>query len=266
MAHPGLTPLPPTIHHSSAPLTHLSAHTILSSFLSLAELDPSLRPDSVLSERGPTSTSSAANPNLTLTHLGRIKLGMEGKRARGGVRDHDGAETPEFWGNDGVQRGRKRKREADDGEKTPAKKGKKARGASAAATQNVQIVADGHDAGDPALVSTATAQDGDGWQDRENYELAQDDDEEVDVGNTQRNAGAGGDDDDDVEETVGTAGVDGEVVEADSTEVRKREAKTAVDNDVGVVHKRGGGKVDKAERKRLKKERSKKEKKTARPG
>lgn len=181
------------------------------------------------------------------------------------MRDHDGAETPEFWGNEGVQRGLKRKREADDSEETPAKKGKKARGASAAATQDVQIVADGYDAGDPTLVSTATAQDGDGWQDRENYELAQDDDEEVDVGNTQRNAGAGGDDDD-VEETVETEGVDGEVVEANSTEVRKREAKTAVDNDVGVVHKRGGSKVDKAERKRLKKERSKKEKKTAQPG
>jgi hypothetical protein len=107
------------------------------------------------------------------------------------------------------------------------------------------------------------AQDDDRWQDRENYELAQDDDE-VDVGNTQHNAGAGVDD---VEETVGTEGADGEIVEAKSAEVTKRDWKTATNNDEeDVVNKSAGSKVDKAERKRLKKERSKKEKKTARPG
>jgi hypothetical protein len=260
MAHPGLTPLPPTINHSSAPLTHLAAHTILSSFLSLAELDPSLRPDSVLSERGPSSTSSAANPNLALTHLERIKLGMEGKRVGGGgARDYDGAATPEFWGNEGPQRGLKRKRTVNDGAETLTK-GKKARGAS---VQGVQIVADGLDAGDPVLVSTGTAQDGDGWQDRENYELAQDDDE-VDIGNPQLNAGAVLDD---VEETVGTASADGEIVAAKPTEVAKGKGKPATNSDdEAIVHKSGGGKVDKAERKGLKRERWKKEKKTARTG
>jgi hypothetical protein len=258
MAHPGLTPLPPTIHHSSTPISHRAAHTILSSFLSLAELDPSLRPDSVLSERGPTSSSTPANPNLTLTHLGRIKLGIEGKRVGGGTAEYAQNDNLDFWGTGSSDGGAKRKREFDDGEETP-RNGKKARDSS---TQDVRTVEDGRDAGQPAFVSTSTAQGADEWQDRENYDLAQDDDE-VDVGKTQRNAGAGVEE---VEEMVGMEDPDGEIVDVRGAEVRQRdEEERASNNREDIVHRSGGGKVDKAERKRLKKEKSKKEKKTARP-
>jgi hypothetical protein len=258
MAHPGLTPLPPTIHHSSTPISHRAAHTILSAFLALAELDPSLRPDSVLSERGPTSSSTPANPNLTLTHLGRIKLGIEGKRVGGAAADYAQNENLEFWGTGSSGGGAQRKREFNDGEEMP-RKGKKARGNS---TQDVRTVEDGRDAGQPALVSTSKVQEADEWQDRENYDLAQDDDG-VDVGNTRRNAGAGVED---VEEMVGMEDPDEETVDVRGAEVRERgKEERAGNNQEEVVHRSGAGKVDKAERKRLKKEKSKREKKTARP-
>jgi hypothetical protein len=249
MAHSsGLTPLPPTIHHSSKPVTHSSAYAILSSFLSVAELDPSLRPDSVLSERGPTSSSSAANPNLTLAHLGRIAKGMRGERVGGGADDDldDAGFGGNLWG------ARKRKRTEQQPE-TP-RKGKKG---LEAAMQDVGIVEDGPDAGEFALVSTSPAQGEDEWQDRENYDLAQDDDE-VDVGNARRNPGIGTG----VEEAIGTEEPDGEVVDARIADPRtmgkEREEK---ERGQKVAHE---NKLDKAERKRLKKERSKKEKKTAR--
>jgi|ERR1700722_2183224 hypothetical protein len=245
----GLTPIPPTIHHSSEPVTHSSAYAILSSFLSVAELDPSLRPDSVLSERGPTSSSSAANPNLTLAHLGRIAKGMRGERVGGGADDGDLNDV----GLEGNLWGARKRRRTEQQPETP-REGKKG---LEAATQNVEIVEDGPDAGEPALVSTSLAQDEDGWQDRENYDLAQDDDE-VDVGNAQRNPGVGIG----VEEEVGTEEPEGEVVDARFAHPRTT-GKEREEEERGqkVVHE---NKVDKAERKRLKKERSKKEKKTAR--
>ena len=214
----------------------------------MAELDPSLRPDSVLSERGPTSSSSAANPNLTLAHLGRIAKGMRGERVGGGVDDdlNDVGLGGNLWG------ARKRKRTMQQPE-TP-REGKKG---LEAATQDVEIVEDGPDAGEPALVSTSSAQDEDGWQDRENYDLAQDDDE-VDVGNAQRNPGVGTG----VEEVIGTEEPEGEVVDARVADPRTAgEEREEEERGQKVVHE---NKVDKAERKRLKKERSKKEKKTAR--
>jgi hypothetical protein len=245
----GLTPLPPTVHHSSEPVTHSSAYAILSSFLSVAELDPSLRPDSVLSERGPTSSSSAANPNLTLAHLGRIAKGMRGERVGGGADDGDLNDVGlggNLWG------ARKRKRTEQQPE-TP-REGEKG---LEAATQNVEIVEDGSDAGEPALVSTSLARDEDGWQDRENYDLAQDDDE-VDVGNVQRNPGVSTR----VEGAIGTEEPEGEAVDARVADPRTTgEEREEEERGQRVVHE---NKVDKAERKRLKKERSKKEKKTAR--
>ena len=249
MAHSsGLTPLPPTIHHSSEPVTHSSAYAILSSFLSVAELDPSLRPDSVLSERGPTSTSSPANPNLTLAHLGRIAKGMRGERVGGGADDdlNDVGLGGNLWG------ARKRKRTEQPAE--TLREGKKG---LEAATQDVEIVEDGLDAGEPVLVSTSSAQDEDGWQDRENYDLAQDDDE-VDVGNAQRNPGVGTG----AEEAIGIEEPEGEDVDARVADPRTTgEEREEEERGQKVVYE---NKVDKAERKRLKKERSKKEKKTAR--
>ena len=239
MAQTGLTPLPPTIHHSSTPLKHGQAHAFLSSFLSLAELDPSLRPDSVLTERGPTSSSRIANPNLTLSHLGRIKLGMEGKRVGGG--DLDG-----FLGVGGRRVGQKRKR---DEPPTPASTSIERR----RPTQKSEVIQEGRDQGAPVVRSSEQE---DGWQNREDYDLAQED--EVDVGNPQRQNATGGVED--VEETIG--------VEADEEDAAgvprpaaKKEGSTKNAGKEAVT-----ADIDKDERKRLKKERLKKEKKTTRAG
>lgn len=230
---------------------------MLSSFLSVAELDPSLRPDSVLSERGPTSSSSAANPNLMLAHLGRIKLGMEGKRMGGGAAEYSETEGRELGRSDGPQDRVGKKRKFGQVEATP-QRGKKKRDDF---TPEVRTVEGGQGAGEPALVSTATEHENHQWQDRENYDLAQDDDE-VDAGNTQRNAGTGFEHG---EETVGTEDPDGEMVEPGAAKMGKTEAKIWARNGENDDRARSEGyKVDKAERKRLKKEKSKREKKTAR--
>ncbi|KAJ9606156.1 hypothetical protein H2200_009117 [Cladophialophora chaetospira] len=86
MSSAGLNPLPPHIQHSTTRLTHLEAHTLLSTFLERAENDAAYRPDSTLTERGPQALSSGSTPNLTLSHLQRILKGVEGKRVGGGLK------------------------------------------------------------------------------------------------------------------------------------------------------------------------------------
>ena len=85
-ASAGMTPLPPSVIHTTTRLTHSQAHTHLSTFLELAENDAAYRPDSTLTDRGPQALSSGSTPNLTLAHLRRIRLGMEGKRVGGGIK------------------------------------------------------------------------------------------------------------------------------------------------------------------------------------
>ena len=193
----------------------------------------------------------------------------------GGGEDYDGSGDGRFGGgreeNDaGGGRG-KRKRKFGDGEQLQQEEraevlgnAMKTRGGDGV-RQGVEIVEEGQDAGEPARVAAAVgpAQGADEWQDRENYDLGQDEDE-VDVGNAQRSAGVGGED---VEETVGMEGPDGQVVDARAVAGPgdEGEGRSAV-VDPNVVQGSGGSKMDKAERKRLKKEKSKREKKTARPG
>lgn len=250
MAYPGLTPLPPAITHSSTPLTHSEAYDFLSTFLTIADLDPSLRPDSVLTERGPTSSSSTANPNLTLTHLGRIKLGMEGKRSAGSGTDLDGF----------LRVGGKRKR-ADDRPKTAngAAEGKRK---ATHALQDVVVIQDGHDEGDLAI----TATEYEGGQDREDYDLAQQD-EEVDVGNSRRNnnnntLSNGGEVD--VEETVGVEDGFVEITTVKVPEPKPTHQKKRKEDVHGLESGGPERHVDKDERKRLKRERARREKITAR--
>ena len=137
---------------------------------------------------------------------------MEGRRVGGGV-DYD--EIGDFWEGQGGKRKRKRAfGDGNEGTETPMK-GKKAR-------DDVEVVEDGQDAGEPAVVSTSTgqAQDEDEWQDREDYDLAQDDDE-VDVGNARRNPGLSAIVED-VEERIGTEAPDGETVDARAVAKEKR--------------------------------------------
>lgn len=250
---------PPVVLHTTAS-QHLdipSAHTLLSTFLHLANLDPAYHPDSTLTERGPQSNSTSGNPNLTLHHLNRIKLGLEGKNlgaedlaASRAERDGEGTET---------ERGKKRKRDPCP---PPFK------------TRRV-----------PEVVSTARNEDGDailtaqstntqdreaeGWQDREDFELAQDD-EDVDVNNAQRDPAAAAD----MEDVDMGEGIMEEatrrMIHADE-ELGREDGRAEAIRTGDVVDKQRGEqgrkrapltKNEKEERKRLKKMREKEEKKT----
>jgi hypothetical protein len=79
----GLVPLPTHRLHSATRLTHREAHGLLSDFLARADVDAAYRPDSTLTERGPQAVSTGGNPNLTLHHLRRVLVGIEGKRVGG---------------------------------------------------------------------------------------------------------------------------------------------------------------------------------------
>ncbi len=179
---------PPCVSHpsSSKRLSTPSAHTILSTFLHLANLDPAYRPDSTLSERGPESNSSSGNPNLTLHHLNRIMLGLEGTNL--GAEDlgagffSEGKSATETTTRDSG--GKKRKWQGRDAGLAPVKTGIPKVVSTAEDDVDAVLTAQGTDA-----QKAATVADGEGWQDREDFELAQDD-EDVDVNNPQRDPAA----------------------------------------------------------------------------
>lgn len=172
---------PPSVLHPSysKPLDIPSARTFLANFLRLANLDPAYRPDSILSDHGPQSNSSSGNPTLILHHLNRIKLGLEG--------NHLGAETL-AEGQFGESKN------ADTTEFTSAKKRKwrgRDAGIDSIGTGKPEVISTAEDTANVVLITPAGSPntqkvvEGEGWQDREDFELAQDD-TDVDVNNAQR--------------------------------------------------------------------------------
>ncbi|KAF7506366.1 hypothetical protein GJ744_011832 [Endocarpon pusillum] len=183
---------PPFVHHPSAgqPLDITTAHSMLSSFLQLANLDPAYRPDSILSERGPESNSSAGNPSLTLHHLNRIRLGLEG--ANLGVEDlvEAGGFGNRRATEDGDRGAKKRKWQDRDSDASPVRAGRGKVVSSAGQDVDAVLTAQHADTEQAAAAATAAAATGQGWQDREDFELAQDDGD-VDLNNAQRDPAAG---------------------------------------------------------------------------
>lgn len=145
----GLVPLPQTVQHSSVRLTHLEAHTLLSSFLAEADINPAYRPDATLTQSGPQAVGVGAGSNLTLNHLNRILQGIAGKRI-GGVEFNYGQGPP------------RKKRKVDDDEGRSGRK----RGEG---DEDVVEAADGDEQGQAAIVGHETGD----WQDKEDYEHAQ---------------------------------------------------------------------------------------------
>jgi len=185
----GYTPLPPTILHSTNPITHAEAHSLLSAFLERAYNDAAYRPDSTLTEHGPQSTSTATKSDLTLHHLNRIKLGLEGKAL--GVEDLENGFLDSLGGT-----ARKRKRDVDaDGSGTPLS------GLPATPASNRQlkplskysreVFANADEKSISSGPGVAAQLSDNDWQDKEDYELAQGNEEEVDMHNAQQDPGAG---------------------------------------------------------------------------
>ncbi|RVX72273.1 hypothetical protein B0A52_04477 [Exophiala mesophila] len=160
---------PPSLTHTTARLTHLEAHAFLSEFLTQADVRPGYRPDSTLTEHGPQAVSSGSNPNLTLHHLKRILLGMEGKKVGGGL-DLVGAEDGEETGAESKTSGN---RNTDtDQAATPRRAKRKI-----------------YDGADGDATAEAAAGNGAEWQEKDDFELAQDDDG-IDLMNEDRHPGA----------------------------------------------------------------------------
>lgn len=173
------TATPPSVTHTTTRLTHLEAHTFLSEFLTESDVRPGYRPDSTLTENGPQAVSTGSNPNLTLHHLKRILLGMEGEKVGGGLglfgaedASGDGEET----GGAQYRAGGKRDRDTTDAA-TPRSAKRRIYDAST------------NDGADGETAVAAATGDGAEWQEKDNYELAQDDDG-IDLMNEDRHPGA----------------------------------------------------------------------------
>lgn len=180
----GLTPLPTHHLHSSTRLTHREAHTFLSSFLERADIDAAYRPDSTLTERGPQAVSTGSSPNLTLHHLKRILLGMEGKRVASAAveTETEGAEDEKANADNNnatstttttTTTTSRNKRSLDDNhqESQTPKKSKRKIYDAAAADNTANAIVDDSDG--PAVAAAAAISDAEGWQDKDTFALAQ---------------------------------------------------------------------------------------------
>ena len=263
----------PFVHHPSAsqPLDITTAHTMLSTFLQIANLDPAYRPDSILSERGPEPNSSAGNPSLTLHHLNRIKLGIEGTNL--GVEDLEAGVFGKRRATEGRDSGaKKRKWDNRDSAAPPVRAGISKVVSTAEEDVDAVLTAQHTDAEQAAAAAATTNQ---GWQDREDFELAQDDGD-VDLNNAQRDPAAGNAD----VEGKGEEIMDWDIGEMVTMQDGLEDGDSAVEvirpgatvdappenqekNQPQKVRDRPLTEVEKEERKRLKKLRSNKQKKTA---
>lgn len=261
---------PPFVHHPSAaqPLDITTAHSMLSTFLQLANLDPAYRPDSILSERGPEANSSAGNPNLTLHHLNRIKLGLEG--ANLGAEDLEAGSFGNRRATEDRDNGaKKRKWQNRDSDAPPVWAGITKVVSTAEEDVGAVLTAQHADA------EQAAAATGQGWQDREDFELAQDDGD-VGSNNAQRDPAAGNADVEGRREEI----MDWDIGEMVTMQDELEDGDSAVEvsrpgtmvaahpenktkNQPLLVRDRPLTEMEKEERRRLKKIRSNKEKKTA---
>ncbi|EXJ96203.1 hypothetical protein A1O1_01329 [Capronia coronata CBS 617.96] len=229
----GLSPLPTHHLHSSTRLSHREAHTFLSTFLERADTDAAYRPDSTLTERGPQAVSTTASSNLTLHHLKRILLGMEGKRvggdlagsgvAEGDVVTDDNTATPATATTTNARTKRGLENDAESQHQNSKKSKRKLYNdddSAAAAAAN--------DSDGPAV---AAGLDGEGWQDKDAFALAQTE-EDLEATADDRHPGAD---------------LDQPADEAEEVEMMR----------VQVEGAGAGNRIDKEERKRLKKLRNK---------
>ena len=175
----GLTPLPPSVHHTTTRLTHLQAHTFLSNFLQTAENEAAYRPDSTLSDRGPVSASTGGGSvNLTLANLKRVLKGLEGKRVGGAHLKVD------FDGETGASSKNKKRRRDDERDGYDGKAAGKRRRQQEEDNFGVDI-----ENGETVIRAEENASEGSGWQEQGVFELEQDD-ENVDAMNEERDPGA----------------------------------------------------------------------------
>ena len=220
------TALPPSIQHTSHPISPATALTSLTAFLSTANDTAAYRPDSVLSPRGPISSSTQGTQNLVLHHLNRIKLGLEGIRV--GAAELAAEDAAAQQEEEEERAAKRTKREPFV--KTP----RVLRG-----VDRIPVVT----TEEPTI---RTEEEGGEWEDKDDYELAQDE-ENVEM-NAQRDPAGG------LEQSLSQPADAQEAAEMMEIE------ETQVPLSAQESEKTG---IDKEERKRLKKLKQKQEKQKA---
>jgi hypothetical protein len=167
------TALPPSHLHSTIPISPAHALSNLTTFLTLAHNTAAYRPDSTLSTRGPVSSSDSGQANLTLHHLNRIKLGLEGHRIGAAEIEAEDKDAEAHKEVERAERNLKRKREEGQGKAEQRE----------VRSQEVPVVLATQEE-EPMV-----GDDGGEWEAKDDYELAQGEDS-VDM-NAQRDPAAG---------------------------------------------------------------------------
>lgn len=85
---------PPHRLHSSRPIAPSEALGLLSSYLELAESEPYLQPNALLTEGGPISATLGPNTGLILHNLKRVEAGLRGEHLSADL------EVEKFGGDD----------------------------------------------------------------------------------------------------------------------------------------------------------------------
>lgn len=74
------THLPPHRLHASKPISPDNALSLLSAYIIAAESDPSLQPNAILTETGPSAAAHAAGSSLAIHNLKRVEAGLRGEQ------------------------------------------------------------------------------------------------------------------------------------------------------------------------------------------
>lgn len=146
------------------------AAALVSTFLKRSTVDPAYRPDSILSARGPQATStSVANPNLTLHNLEKVRDGMLGKKAKRGDTDAKLGFFGQHNQATATATPSHKRKAKDDPENVGVDKGKRRKGEGEKKSGNEMTLA-----GPPQVAGAAGGNEDEGWQDLESFEREQD--------------------------------------------------------------------------------------------
>jgi hypothetical protein len=159
------TALPPFVLHTLTPISPATALTSITEFLTTANDTAAYRPDSTLSARGPISTSTSS-PNLTLHHLNRIKLGLSGHRIGTAEIEAEDAVAEAAAEEERASRNLKRKRDREEGFQKQSQETDRKINTIPTITATTEE--------DGEVVVQASVEDGGDWEQKDDYELAQD--------------------------------------------------------------------------------------------
>lgn len=95
---------PPIHHNRTEHITTSAALSSLSAYLEATTTDPSLHPNALLTEGGPTTQSLGANVGLVLHNLKRVEAGLKGEHLGADLtfENFGGQGLPDLMGEDAI--------------------------------------------------------------------------------------------------------------------------------------------------------------------